>query len=157
MGIPRKLNAESSGSVKDPAAVALGKRRIAKMTPEQLRAFHKAGSDALRRRSPLERRLTAQRSALTRRMRPKWMAGAHAAPSGSPGEPPDQTRLTPLLSPADTASPTPHWSGQGVSPGDKSASETGVVKPPALVSELARLLDAASDEALERLRSRLAT
>ena len=93
---------------KDPAAVALGKRRIAKMTPEEQRAFHKKGSDALRRRPPLERRLTAQKSALTRRMGPAWMrkqisqAEPSATPTPAPAvDPADALDLAKQLNTAD--------------------------------------------------------
>ena len=113
---------ENAPREKDPAAVALGKRRIAKMTPEEQRAFHQAGAKAahvtLSKRSPLERRMSGIRAWRTRRMRPAWMRKPAAQSADSPGEPP---------------APTP---------------DTG---------ELARLLDGASDEALERLRSRLVT
>jgi hypothetical protein len=114
-----KLNADRSGS-KDPAAVALGKRRIAKMTPDEALEFHRAGAKAVqasnRKRSPLERRMSGMLAWRTRRMRPAWQKPSAVSdqPPGSPGEPP---------------------------------------APPPDVSELARLLDSASDEALERLRS----
>lgn len=115
-----KLNADRPGSCKDPAAVALGKRRIAKMTPDEALEFHRAGAKAVqasnRKRSPLERRMSGMLAWRTRRMRPAWQKPSAVSdqPPGSPGEPP---------------------------------------APPPDVSELARLLDSASDEALERLRS----
>lgn len=114
---------------KDPAAVALGKRRIAKMTPAEALDFHRAGAKAVqasnRKRSPVERRMSGILAWRTRRMRPAWMAKPSYQPSAVSNQP------------------------------GSSASETGVVKAPD-TSELARLLDAASDEALERLRSKLA-
>lgn len=63
---------------KDPAAVALGRRRQAAVTPDERAAFGKLGADASadanKRRTPEERRRIARRAALTRRMQPTWMA-----------------------------------------------------------------------------------
>lgn len=72
-----KLKAESSGSAKDPAAVALGKRRQASMSAEERRAWARAGAKATNewqaKRSPLERRESARKGVRTRRLRPAWM------------------------------------------------------------------------------------
>jgi hypothetical protein len=128
-----KLNADRPGSCKDPAAVALGKRRIAKMTPEEAAEFHRAGAKAVqasnRKRSPLERRMSGMLAWRTRRMRPAWMAKQQRSAissqrsAGSPPTPPPSER------------------------------ELKADKLSADCSALARLLDSASDEALERLRS----
>jgi hypothetical protein len=65
---------------KDPAAVALGRKRAAKMTPEEFAAFQRAGTEAAReanaRRSPLERRMIAMRAWRTRWTGPAWMRAA---------------------------------------------------------------------------------
>ena len=84
---------------KDPAAVALGKRRQAQMTAEERRAFVTAGGRAAgeinRKRTPEERRRIARRTAMTRRRRPKWLAPVVASrpPADVPDEPIDVETL----------------------------------------------------------------
>ena len=78
---------------KDPAAVALGKRRQAQMTAEERAAFVKAGGRAAgelnRKRTPEERRRIARRTAMTRRRRPKWMAPVVPIRDAPPADAPD--------------------------------------------------------------------
>jgi hypothetical protein len=65
---------------KDPAAVALGRKRAAKMTPEEFAAWQRAGTEAAReanaRRSPLERRFIAMKARRGRALMPAWMRAA---------------------------------------------------------------------------------
>jgi hypothetical protein len=82
---------------KDPAAVALGRKRQAKMTAQERAAFMQATAEANRKRTPAERRAIARKAAMTRRRRPKWIAASNpveksvAAPESStpPGIAPD--------------------------------------------------------------------
>lgn len=62
---------------KDPAAVALGKKRQASMTAEERLQWARAGAKATNawqaKRSPLERRESARKGVRTRRLMPTWM------------------------------------------------------------------------------------
>lgn len=113
---------------KDPAAVALGKRRQASMTPEERRAFVELGgaaaAEANRRRSPLERRMIAQKANRTRRLNPPWLRAA-AAPAVAPGAPADAS----------------------------NAVEKQEARPD--LAELAALIDAADDAAIAALDARM--
>jgi hypothetical protein len=53
---------------KDPAAVALGKKRQAKMTADEREQFRKVAAEVKARRTIQERRAIARKSALTRRL-----------------------------------------------------------------------------------------
>lgn len=72
---------------KDPAAVALGRKRQA-VTPDERRAFAQIGAEASRTanaaRSPQERRAIAMRAARTRRLNPPWLRTA--APLAPPAD-----------------------------------------------------------------------
>ena len=88
----------SDNSDKNPAAVALGKRRQAQMTAEERAAFVKAGGRAAgelnRKRTPEERRRIARQAAMTRRRRPKWLAlvvPIDSHPQGDSNRPPADT------------------------------------------------------------------
>lgn len=78
---------------KNPAAVALGKLAAASRTPEELRAqaskAGRAAAEQMKQRSPLERRLIAQRANRTRYLNPPWLRkkAAPVAPAGSQDEP----------------------------------------------------------------------
>jgi hypothetical protein len=73
---------------KDPAAVALGRKRAAKMTPGEFAAWQRAGTEAAReanaRRSPIERRFIAMKAWRSRRMMPAWMRTAQARNTAPP-------------------------------------------------------------------------
>jgi hypothetical protein len=59
---------------KDPAAVALGKKRQAQMTADERAQLRLALAASNASRSPAEKRRIARKAAMTRRRRPKWMS-----------------------------------------------------------------------------------
>jgi hypothetical protein len=72
---------------KNPAAVALGKRRYETMTDEQREAFFRGRDQAHAKRTPAERSALARRSAMTRRIAgPAWLRKKQSDPSA--GAPP---------------------------------------------------------------------
>ena len=83
---------------KNPAAVALGKRRQAQMTADERRAFVTAGGYATaelkRKFTPEERRRIARQAAMTRRRTPRWMQAA--APAVNIERPPTTDELARL-------------------------------------------------------------
>jgi hypothetical protein len=117
---------------KDPAAVALGRKRAAKMTPEEFAAWQRAGTEAAREanktRSPIERRFIAMKAWRSRRTAPAWMRAAQKRA--------DQTRPASLTYPNDKT-------GMPDSPGQDPIAEQA--------AELARMIEQAGDEALARI------
>lgn len=117
---------------KDPAAVALGRKRIAKMSDAERKTFHQAGAQAAaeanRKRTPEERRRIARQANLTRQRMPSWMK-----------------RITEKKAPAISH--------------DAGANQgSGVSKPGLDVPEiihLARAIDDLPDEIIEKLADAL--
>lgn len=112
---------------KDPAAVALGKRRQASMTPEQRSALAKAGAEAARpymaALTPMERRMRTSKGNRTRRLNPPWLRAA-ASSADAPGAPADAVK----------------------------AETSGIA---AELAALAALIDAAGDDAIAALADRV--
>jgi hypothetical protein len=74
---------------KDPAAVTLGRKRQANVTPIERSAFGRLGAEAAREanaaRTRDERKRISRKAARTRRLSPRWV---YQPAAGSPGEPP---------------------------------------------------------------------
>lgn len=117
---------------KDPAAVALGKRRQASMTPEQRTALAKAGAEAARpymaALTPMERRMRTSKGNRTRRLNPPWLKTA-AASASAPGAP-----------------------AEAVKAEQRAAAGSGFA---AELAALAALIDAADDAAIAELETRM--
>lgn len=116
------------GAQKDPAAVALGRKRQANMTDEEKRAFQALGTkhaaEANRRRPPEQRRQVARKAAMTRRRRPKWISEGNVKP--------------PAEGNIEQARPMSHQA------------------PAAAVDELARAIDELPDDTLAAIAAALA-
>ena len=117
---------------KDPAAVALGKRRQASMTPEERTALAKAGAEAARpymaALTPMERRMRTAKGNRTRRLNPPWLRAA-AASAVAPGAPAEAVKAEP-----------------------RAAAGSGIA---AELAALAALIDAADDAAIAELETRM--
>src|SRR5262245_98336 len=122
---------------KNPAAVALGKRRYESMTAEDRAAFFAGRDRALKQRTPWERSAIARRAAMTRRLNQPWMK--QDSPPAAPAQ--EWNR--------DSLAPPPAAPGSPGEPLEPIAPAPGELPPE--LAEIARAIDECSDDLLDSL------